>query len=272
MGIAMVTGREFQPTDRRDGPPVAVINETLAQQMFADEDPLFERLTLQSQGAGALGRYPPGDVEIIGVVQDFEYASLAQPPEPAIYFAMDQAPFRRLTVTLRTAGTPLDLIPTVRSETRRIEPSAPLGRVEAMDVIIAGSYARERFAMLLLAAFAVVALVLASVGIYGVISYLVEQRTAELAVRMARGPTPGRVVGMAMKQGTTLAGIGVGIGLVGALATGQVLASQLFGITPRDPLTLVGVTFVLMGVSSLATLHPAMRATAIQPGVALKPK
>lgn len=272
MGVPMVAGREFAITDRRDGPPVAVINEALARQMFADEDPVTERLTLQRFGIGTLGRYPPADIEIIGVVSDFKYTSMAQAAEPAIYFAFDQAPMRRMTVTLRTSGNPLDLISTIRTETQRIERSAPLGRIESMDRIVAGSFARERFAMLLLGSFAVVALALASVGIYGVISYLVQQRNAELAVRMALGATPGRVVGLVMAQGIRLAGIGVGVGMVGALVSGQILANQLYGITARDPLTLVGVALLLMGVSAVATFFPALRAVRIAPAVALKPK
>jgi putative ABC transport system permease protein len=272
MGIPMVAGREFDDTDRRDGRKVAGVNEAFAKMIYPDEDPLDKRISGIPPAVGPLGRLPAPEVELIGVVSDVKYTSLADPAEPAIYFVHDQAPFRRMTMALRTAGDPLSLVGAVRSEIAAIDRSLAMGNTETLQRIVAASFARERFGMLLLSAFGFVALVLASVGIYGVISFGVQQRTPELAVRVAIGATPGKVVMLVLQQGGRLAAIGITVGLVLALAAGQLTASVLFGVTPYDPATYASVTVALAVVAMVATLVPAWRATKIQPAIALKPE
>ena len=177
-----------------------------------------------------------------------------------------------MTIAVRTAGDPLNLVGAVRSEIMSMDRSLAMGTTETLERIVAASFARERFGMLLLGAFAFVALILASVGIYGVISFGVQQRTPELAVRVAIGATPGNVVMLVMQQGGKLAAIGITLGLLLALGAGRLTASVLFGVAPYDPMTYAAVAVTLAIVAMVATFFPALRATKIQPALALKPE
>ncbi len=278
MGIPMVAGREFDWTDRRGGKRVAVINETAARMLFPDEDPIGERFIQLPDSAGPLGQWtdpklePEPTAEIIGVVSDVKFTNLSETPDPAIFFVHDQSPFRRMTVVARTSGEPLGFTRSMREQVASMDELIPLGRTETMSRIVAGSFAGQRFAMILLAAFAGMALVLASIGVYGVVSYGVEQRSTELAVRMALGADPQKVVGLVMRHGGLIAAFGVGGGLAGAWAGGRVLSSQLFGVTASDPVTFVIVASILLLIALGASFIPAVRATRIEPAVALKPK
>ncbi len=279
MGIPMVAGREFDWTDRRGGKRVTVINETAARMLFPDEDPVGERFIQLPRGnAGPLGQFtdpelePEPTAEIIGVVSNVKFATVSETPDPSIFFVHDQSPFRRMTVAVRTAGEPMSFARSMREQVASMDELIPLGRTETMSRIVAGSFAGQRFAMILLAAFGGMALVLASIGVYGVVSYGVEQRSTELAVRMALGADSQNVVGLVMRHGGLLAAFGVGSGLAGAWAGGRVLSSQLFGVTASDPVTLVIVASILSLIALGASFIPAIRATRIAPAVALKPK
>ena len=176
-----------------------------------------------------------------------------------------------MTVVAKTLTDPLQLIPVARREVSALDPGLALGRAESMERILSASLAGERFSMLLLVFFAVTALILASVGIYGVISYGVEQRTTEMAIRMAIGARPVDVLNLIVKQGATLAGVSIVGGLFAAWASSSVIASQLYEVSARDPLIFSGVAFALAVVALLATIFPAVRATRVSPGAALKP-
>jgi predicted permease len=267
--IGLVNGREFALADHGDAPGVAVINEALARQYFPTEDPIGEAISGLPPHL-ALGGFLTERFEIVGVVQDVKYFGLAQASEPSLYFPVAQAPFRQMSFTLRTTREPEALMPAVRRELAAVDLTVPISRVETMERVLSASVARERFSMLLLGLFATVALVLAAVGIYGVISYSTSQRTAELGIRMAVGADAGDVLKLVMIQGAKLAGWGVGVGLLGAVALSRVMASQLYRVSARDPLIFVGVALVLALVALVATYLPAVRAARIDPVLALQ--
>ena len=269
MGIGLVNGREFSIQDHGDAPGAVVINVTLAKRYFPNEDPIGKAISGLPPHL-ALGGFLTERFEIVGVVQDVKYFGLAQASEPSLYFPVAQAPFRQMSFTVRTTREPEALIASVRKAVAAVDPTVPISRVETMERVLAASVARERFTMLLLGLFAAVALVLAAVGIYGVISYSVSQRTAELGIRMAIGADSGDVLKLVMTQGAKLAGWGVGVGLLGAAALSRVMASQLYGVSALDPLIFFGVAIVLGLVALVATYVPAVRAARIDPVVALQ--
>ena len=269
MGIGVVSGREFERRDDRNAPGVAVINEALARQYFPDEDPINKSLTGLPPHI-ALGGFLVDEFEIVGVVRDVKYFGLAEPALPSLYLAVGQAPFRRMNFTLRTTVEPASLVRSVRTEIASLDPLVPVSRVDTMERLLSSSVAREQFSMLLLGLFAVVALLLASVGVYGVISYSISQRTAELGIRMAIGATPAEVRRLVLMQGARLAGWGVLSGVVGALALSRVMASQLYGVSSTDPWIFGGVPLTLAVVAMIATYLPALRASRIDPVEALQ--
>jgi putative ABC transport system permease protein len=269
MGIGVVSGREFERRDDRNAPGVAMINEALARQYFPDEDPVNKTLTGLPPHI-ALGGFLVDEFEIVGVVRDVKYFGLAEPALPSLYLAVGQAPFRRMNFTLRTTVEPASLVRSVRAEIASLDPLVPVSRVDTMERLLSSSVARERFSMLLLGLFAVVALLLASVGVYGVISYSISQRTAELGIRMAIGANPADVRRLVLMQGARLAGWGVLSGVVGALALSRVMASQLYGVSSTDPWIFAGVPVTLAFVAMVATYLPALRASRIDPVEALQ--
>ncbi len=272
MGIPVVSGRDFERFDRRDSRPVIVINEAFARLVFPDDDPIGKYLIGIPPSFGPLGTFPQPEVEIVGVVKDFKFSDLGESPEPSVFFVHDQSPFRRMTLIVKSRGEPLQLAQTVRADLATLDPTMALGRVETFERVIAGSYARERFSMLLLTGFAIVALSLAAIGIYGVISFSVEQRTTEMAIRMALGAQNSTILKLILKGGSILGVVGVSFGLFGAWAAGRVTASQLYGASPNDPFMFLVVAVGLIGVALLATLVPAIRATKIPPATVLKPE
>ena len=268
MGIGVVSGREFEWRDDRNAPGVAVINEALARQYFPDEDPINKKLVGLPPHL-ALGGFLVDEFEIVGVVRDVKYFGLAEPALPSLYLAVGQAPFRRMNFTLRTTVDPESLVRSVRGEIAAMDPLVPVSRVATMERILSSSVARERFSMLLLGLFAVVALVLASIGVYGVISYSISQRTTELGIRMALGANPADVRRLVLLQGARLAGWGVLSGVAGAFALSRVMASQLYGVSATDPWIFGGVPLTLALVAMIATYLPAVRASRIDPVDAL---
>jgi putative ABC transport system permease protein len=269
MGIDITEGREFDIQDDRESRGVAVVNETLARQYFPDEDPIG-RTIVGLPPHLALGGFLVEGFEIVGITEDVKYFGLAEEAQPSLYFPVAQAPFRRMNFTIRTAGAPESLIEPIRREIVSLDPTVPISRIETMERLLSSSVARERFSMLLLTLFAVVALLLAAVGIYGVTSYSVSQRTVEVGIRLAVGADRGDVLKLVMVHGAKLALGGVVLGLLGAATLSRIMASQLYGVEAIDPGTFALVAVVLSSVAMVATYIPAHRAARIDPVTALQ--
>ncbi|HEX8775379.1 MAG TPA: ABC transporter permease [Pyrinomonadaceae bacterium] len=264
MSIPIVRGRAFTARDVKDSPRVVIINETFARRFFAGEDPLGKRLLFDDQ-PGAPAR------EIVGVVGDVRHAGLDVEAGPEFYLPYAQEPATRATLVARTnASDPASIIPSLRGMIRQLDKDIPVYNVKTMNELLSESVARRRFNMMLLGTFALVALFLAAIGIYGVMSYSVTQRTHEIGIRIALGAQTRDVLGMVVRQGMTLVLIGVSIGVVAAFSLTRVMRSLLFGVSPTDVITFGVVSVVLAGVALLACLIPARRATRVDPMVALR--
>jgi putative ABC transport system permease protein len=208
--------------------------------------------------------------EIIGVVGDVHQMGLDTAPEPTVYWPLPELVYSGMTILARTSNDPLALVSAARAELRKIDPELPMASVATMDQLLADSLSRSRFTMLLLGIFAAVALLLAAVGIYGLIAYSVTQRTQELGIRIALGAQRRDVLRLVLTQGTRLTLLGVAIGVFAALVLSRLLATLLFGVSATDPLTFAGVAGLLAFVALLACFIPARRATRVDPIVALR--
>lgn len=256
--IPFLRGRNFTPQEVREGAKLLVISESLAQQTFPNEEPLGKRLVM------AAGNQP---FEIVGIVGDVRHGSLAAPALPAMYMpALESGE----NVVIRARGDSAALAAAVRREVVAIDPNQPIARVRTMDEWLARAVAGPRYRTGLFGLFAGLALALSAVGIYGVMSYSVSQRTREIGVRMALGARRLSVLGLVLRQGMVLVLIGVAIGLAGAFALTRVIGSLLFNVGTRDPATFTGVAVVLAAVAFLACYVPARRATKVDPMVALR--
>jgi predicted lysophospholipase L1 biosynthesis ABC-type transport system permease subunit len=207
---------------------------------------------------------------VIGVVGSVRWAGRANSPQATTYFWLPQNPERELNLIVRSDGEPLQLAALVAAQVREIDPNQPVGHVRAMDEFVSDDLARPRFTMLLLSAFASAALVLAAIGLYGVIAFWVTQRTREIGVRVALGAEYGDVLKLIVKRGSLLIAGGAVAGIAATLALGRVLSGLLYGIKPADPVALVASIVVLAGVGLLATYIPARRAARVDPLVALR--
>lgn len=271
MGIPLVQGRLFTSTEQSMDRPVAIINETLARQHFPDENPIgrwigVEGIFPEEGGFGEMGMH-----EIVGVVADVRHRSLDAAPQSEIYLPYPRMPWSAFFLVLRSErDDPLGLFEPLRAEIRAIDPDLSIADVMTMEQRLALSVAQPRFNTLLLGSFALLALLLATVGVYGVLSYTVGERTHEIGVRMSLGATHRDVLAMVLKEAVTLAAVGIAIGLVAALALTRLLASLLFEVSPTDPLLLGAVSLLLASVALLAGLVPARRATRVDPMVALR--
>ena len=267
MGIQFLQGREFGEQDRVDSPAVAVISETMVRRFWPGEDPIGKRITSGSPDS----RDPDDWLTIIGVVKDVRQFELTADPKPQMYLSYLQAGFfapRHLVVS--TDVEPLSLAATVRRTVWEVDKDQPVSNISTMEDVLSESLARQRFSMLLLGIFATVALVLAAVGIYGVMSYSVTQRTREFGIRMALGARGLDVLKLAIRQGAKLVLIGVAIGLAASFVLTRLMSSLLFGVTATDPLTFIGVSLLLAIVALMACFVPAHRATKVDPLLALR--
>ena len=262
-GVPVRAGRSFMEGDTENALPVVVINETLARRRFAGEDPIGKRIKYGG----------PRDIDgtIVGVVADVKRYGLEAGARSEEYHSVLQDPAGRdLNLVVRTAGDPLKLAPTVRQQVWAIDPNIPIVDLMSMEQSLAVSIAPRRFQMLLFSAFSIVALVLAAVGIYGVISHLVSRLTPEIGIRMALGARPRDVLAMVLRQGMFLALVGVAIGVTVALALTRVMAVFLFNVKATDPATFAGISLFLVGIAFLAAYLPAHKATKVDPIIALK--
>jgi putative ABC transport system permease protein len=263
-GILLRSGRYFTGADTADTPSVVLINETMRRRFFPGEDPIGRRLNLGSAKE-------PDWEEIVGVVGDVKYNGLADEVQPALYLAVAQAAAWRLKLVLKTdASDPLSLTAAVTSKIRELDPSLPIARVSTMEQLLAAATSQPRFRTTLIALFAALALALACVGIYGVISYSVTQRAHELGTRMAFGAQKRDVLRLVLGQGLRLALTGTGIGLAAAFALTRLLKSLLFGVRATDPLIFGAGTLLLVLVSLLACYLPARHAAEMDPMPALR--
>ena len=263
MAVPLVDGRSFDFEDDETRPRVVVINQAMARRYWPNERPVGRRVVLRDG--------PDADVrEIIGVVGDVRHFGADAAPHAEIYSSHLQVPEKSMTLVVRTTAEPTGLVAAVRDRVLEIDPSQPIYDVKPVEQLAAQSVAPRRFAMLLLATFAVVALCLATIGIYGVISYVVGKRTREIGVRMALGASRQQVLGLVVGQGMKLAFVGIMAGLAGAVAATRALRSLLFDIKPFDRGTFLMVTLTFAGVALLACWLPARRAAGVNPMEALR--
>jgi putative ABC transport system permease protein len=259
MRVPLVAGRGFLAADDRATAPVIIINEAARRRFFATQEPLGQRIFLW--GAQRL---------VVGVVGDERMYGLSQATPPAVYLPLSQAPGGGGSILVRTERDPAQLASAVRAAVREIDPALPLFGVESLTHTVAETLGQRRFTMLVLVVFAALALLLAAIGVHGVLSYTVAQRTHEIGIRMALGADRPAVRNLVMTDAARLAGGGVALGLAGGLLTTRVLTTLLYGVEATDPLTFAAVALALGGVALLASWLPARRAAGVDPMVALR--
>ena len=265
MGIPLVRGRDFTDLDTTETSYTVVVSEKLAQHFWPGQDPIGKRLKPGPTTSDLPWR------KVIGVVKDVRQNDFLAQPKMQMYMSYrqlkDLAPN---ALVVRTVVEPMSLATALRNAVWAVDKDQPVSNIDTMEHIVAGAVARQRFSTMLLGIFATLALMLAAVGIYGVMSYSVAQRTHEIGIRMALGARRSDVLKMTVKQGLKLVVIGVVIGLVAAFVLTRVMASLLFGVSTTDPVTFFSISLVLMGVAMLASYIPALRATKVDPMVALR--
>jgi putative ABC transport system permease protein len=264
LGIPVLRGRVFDRRDKPGSPGVVVISEALARRYFPGEDPIGQRL--KHGGPSLNNPY----WEIIGVVGDAKYQGLAAENAPVYYESADQYSSRPMWLVVRTSGHARQWLSAVRAEIRAIDPNVPVARAGSMEEALYESVALPRFRTTVMIIFAFSALLLAAVGIYGVLAYSVERRRQEIGVRMALGATPPGVVRLVIGQGSRLVSLGIVIGLAGAFGLTRVLQKMLFGVSASDTVTFAGAALVLGAVAIVASLIPAWRAARVDPVTALR--
>jgi len=277
LGIGLVRGRTFDDHDDGHAPGRIVVSETFARTFFPEVDPIGKRVSL------GRGRPPGGPVQaqpqqrapdswltIVGIVRDVKTARLDAPAPPVMYRSVLQVSNLALTLVVRTTQDPAALGESIRREVRAVDPNEPVFSVRTMDAVVAAAFAERRFTMVLLALFAATALVLSAIGIYGVMAYLVAQRTREIGIRIALGASRRDVLSMVLGQGVRLAAAGVLAGLLGAIVVTRAISTLLYAVSPRDPGTLVALSAALTAVALLACYIPARRATRVDPIRALR--
>jgi putative ABC transport system permease protein len=262
MGIPLRSGRDFDVRDTFGHNPVIVVNEAFARQFFPNENAMGKRLNVCWD--------PPGSGAIVGIVANARQSGLAEKPAPTIFLNQMQAPMYFANLVVRTALAPAGMAKSVERAIHRVDPNQPVYKVESMEHVVADSVARPRVESLLLAVFASLALVLAAVGLYGVLAYSVSQRTQEIGIRVAVGAEPGQLIREVIQDALRLVLPGIAIGLIGSVAITRLLRSLLYEITPTDPWTLTVVSAGLIGIAMLASYLPARRAARVDPITALR--
>ncbi|HEU0175927.1 MAG TPA: ABC transporter permease [Blastocatellia bacterium] len=260
IGIPLLKGRAFGERDTSQSPATILINETLARRFFPGDDPIGKRLIAFNSPR-----------EVVGVVGDARQGALNLPPSPEIYFPNMQRAFgQQVSLVVRTSVDPASLSEAVRRAAQSVNPDAPVFRVRTMREVIAGSIAQERFNTTLMALFAVVAMLLAAIGLYGVMAFSVTQRTLEIGIRVALGAQSADVLRLVIRQGLRLVTLGVALGLMAALALTRLMKNLLFEVSATDPMTFAGVAALLALVALVACWIPARRATKVDPMIALR--
>jgi len=262
LGIPVLRGRAFTDHDDTKAPKVAILNEAAARKLFPGGDVLGRRI------GGSIEK--SAEFEIVGVVRDTKYASVRDPGPPTMYRCAWQEPSRSLNVVLRTAGDPMTMTETVRGAMREVDATLPIQKFTSQTEQISLRFAQERLFALAYAAFGALAMVLACIGLFGLMSYNVGRRTTEIGVRMALGAQRRTVVAMVMGESMRLVAIGVAVGLAAALWAGRYVKAVLYGLPAHDPLTIAAAVALIAVVSALAGGLPARRASKIDPMHALR--
>ncbi len=263
MGIPLLRGRFPGDADTEKSGPVLVIDEKLAERYWPGQDPIGARVRWDRRDEQIFG-------EIVGVVGSVRFGGLAWSTQAITYFWFPQSPERQFTIVVRTLANPDEIGAAIAAQVRTIDPAQPIGAVRAMQDFVSDDLAQPRFTMMLLASFAVAALLLAAIGLYGVIALSVKQRTHEIGVRMALGAQKGDVVGLVMRRGMLLTGAGLVVGIAAALVLGRLMASLLYGVAPTDAATLAAMTVFLAVVAMVAIYLPARHATRVNPLEAIR--
>ena len=264
MGITLVRGRLFEARDNDTAPRVAIVDESLAQTYWPNQDPIGKRLHMGGRASTAPW------ITVVGVVQQVRNRTLEARSRVEVYFPESQVPVTGMTLAILAAGNPMNLVPTIQREVASIDPDLPVYRVRTMTEVMGDSLARRRLALVLLAVFAGLALLLAAIGIYGVTSYGIAQRQVEIGVRMALGADRRMVLNMLMRSGLTTICIGLGVGIVLALFLTRLMNGLLFSVKAWDPLALGGAALLLVAAAAMAIFVPARKATKVNPVVALR--
>jgi MacB-like periplasmic core domain len=260
VGMRLLRGREFTPADHQQAARVAVLSEGLARRLFGDGNPLGRRF-----------RDPdPGDIEVVGVVEDARLAGLRREPPPIYFVPLAQQDHFAGTLAVRTSGDPAPLAPAIGRALRDAHPRLPVIDLRTMSIQIERELGGERLLATLAGAYAVAALLLVCLGLYGVVSRWAAQRTPEIGLRLALGQTPGGVRWLVLRQAAGTVLVGLAIGLAGALTGGRLLRSVLAGLSPAEPRILVLCALVLLLVTAAAAYLPARRASRIDPAMALR--
>ena len=262
MDIALLQGRDFTDRDDANAPGVVVINETMARRVFPQGDALGKRLTI------TYGK--PTQREIVGIVGDVKHLRLNEEAKPEMYVPYLQNPWAFMTFVIRTAVPPEDLVSVVRQRIWSVDKNQPIDKILTMNQILYESVAQPRLSAFLLGTFAALAFVLSTLGIYGVMSYLVSQRTHEMGIRMALGARSADIFKLVIKQGMTNVLLGIAAGLILTLIATRILTGLLYGISATDPLTLIQASLLLSGTALLACILPARQATKSDPLAALR--
>jgi putative ABC transport system permease protein len=263
VGMPLLAGRTFSERDRKDAPAVAIASAALARKYWPGENAVGKRLRFDQD---------PGEpwMTVVGVVGDARQLGLDQEPPPVLYIPYEQFPLPFTNLAVRSTANEQAMAALIRAQVTAVDPALQAGEVATLQTLLDRSVAEPRFRTLLIAAFALVAVVLAAVGVYGLISYSVTERTREIGIRVALGARPRQVMGPVVREGLALALVGVGIGLAGAVAAAQVLARFLFGVAATDPPTFIGVALLLLLVAAAASYIPARRVLRVDPIVALR--
>ena len=262
LGLAIAQGREFDAHDTASAPPVVIVNHTLAQRFFANEDPIGRKVLVW--------RDEQIPREIVGVSGDLKSQDLTAAAGAEMFVPLAQSPVGDMTFVIRTLGPPSASIGAVKSALQSLDPTQAAYDVKTFDAIMRDALAQQRFGALLFAAFALLALTLAAVGLYGVMAYVVAGRAHEMGVRMALGARPSEVRGLVIRQGMSLLAVGLAIGVPASIAATRLLGKLLYGVGPGDPLTLLAVTLVLASVTWMSAYVPARRATRVDPATVLR--
>jgi predicted permease len=265
LGTPLLRGRLFSNQDLEDTPQVAVINEAAARTYWPSQDPLGKRVRLHLDAREPLNSAKPAWTTIVGVIADARTESLADEAIPQIYRSVYQHPAKNLVIFLRGQLDPSTILGQERSQVQSIDPELPVFHAETLDDVLATSLSVRRFSMMMVALFAATALLLAGLGIYGTISYVVNEQRREMAIRLALGAQRGTILKMVLRRGLGLAAAGAGLGLAGGLIVSHLMTGLLFGVSPTDLPTFAGVTLVLTAVALAASCIPALRAMRLDP-------